>query len=431
MMPDRPDDVASIGDARPGPFASLAHLYRPADPVHRAAIVEATPSWRTVRPVPDVDVVLWGRLPAGGGPTGRAIIAALRREVALTRARFGPPGGLRRGAVHRLPPPVWRPGRLRRLVRRAILGGAIVEFVRRERRRRVIDEVVAAAGATSLLTAIRPSGDGSALARLRLADGSPAELRMAPEGHRKDPLHGRAALLALEASAVDRVPRPLGVGRTAGVVWTTESVMVGRHASKLSSELLGEVIALCARFPPPPSAAGPSAVEDQLAEIGAVLPEHAPQLVELTRIAGSLADGMPRVLLHGDFWLNNLLVTDGHLAGVVDWDTWHPAGVPGVDLLTLLGAVEGARSRREFGDLVIASYWRSPAVADALRTYFGARHGEIPNARGLAAIAIGWWSARVFGSLYRRSRPTEDPSWIRTNLVDPLAWFIDLGRDLH
>jgi hypothetical protein len=418
-------------DRRPPPavFESLAVLYGPADPRHRSHVVEAGDGWRVPdAEAPDVEVLLWGRLARNQRPTVASTVDAMRREIALLHLRARPPGGMHLAEIHRLPA-VRRPGRLRRRLRSVLLGGLMVELVRHERPTRVIDEVVAAAGARSLGPGLRPSGDGSALARLHLIDGRRAELRVAPTGHPKDPMHGREALIALEAAGVSHVPRPLGCGRTSGAVWTTETVLRGRHALRLTPELIADVAVLCAELP---AATTPSrAIRDQLDDVARVFPTLTGRLRAVATAAEAWAGDMPAVLLHGDLWLNNLLVREGRLSGLFDWETWHPAGLPGTDLLNLLAADERSRSGRDVGALLLADYWRSEPVLEVLRGYFAARGLPFPDAQGLAAIAVGWWASRVAGALERGGRPTADPQWVRTNLDEPLAWLaerVDAGR---
>ena len=209
----------------PPEFESLAYLYQPADAAIESAIVEADERWLVPDLVDDaVDVVLWGRLARNERPSAGLVPIAIRREMAIARLRTRPPGRLSVAALHRLPP-VRRPGLIRGPIRAATLGGVLVEMVRRggvggDRPTRVIDAVVTAAGSDPSGLRLRPSGDGSALARLTLADGTEAELRVAKAGHTKDPARGYAGLRALESARVPMVPRPLGGGTTAGAAWS-------------------------------------------------------------------------------------------------------------------------------------------------------------------------------------------------------------------
>jgi hypothetical protein len=412
----------------PPVFESLAYLYAPAEPSHRAVVVEASERWELPpQPDPAIDVVLWGRHARNLRPTLSGVAFAVRREAALGRLRVGPPRGLRLAELHRLMP-VSRPGRLRRPIRNILLGGALAELVRGDRPTRVIDAVALAAGASSIRHGLRPSGDGSALARLDLDAWTQAELRVAKVGHTKDPARGRAALLALEAADVPLVPRPLAGGITAGAAWATESVMVGQHVDALTPALLDQIIRFLAALP-----AGPPdrrAVDDQLAEVAAVFPEHAAAFERATAAAARWGSSLPAVLVHGDMWLNNVFVTHGQLSGVFDWDTWHPAGLPGTDLLNLLAADVRARQRRDVGELLADDYWRSPEVVDALQAYMRARALPVSDAAGLAAIAIGWWASRLAGSLHRAHRSVDDPAWVRRNIDLALERLERLEREL-
>ena len=412
----------------PPVFESLAYLYGPAEPSHPAVVVEASERWDLPRdPGPGVDVVLWGRHARNVRPSVSGIPFAVRRESSLTRLRARPPRGLHLAELHRLAP-VSRPGRLRRPIRTALLSGALAELVRGDRPTRVIDAVAVAAGAPSISRGLRPSGDGSALARLDLDATTQAELRVARVGHTKDPARGRAALLALAAADVPLVPRPLGGGITAGAAWSTESVMSGQHVDALTPALLDQVIRFLAGLPSGP--ADRRAVDDQLAEVADVFPEHAVALRQVAALAARWGTSTSPVLVHGDMWLNNVFITDGRLSAVFDWDTWHPAGLPGTDLLNLLAADARTRQRHDVGELLVGDYWRSPEVVDALRVYTDARGIPFPDGAGLAAIAIGWWASRIAGSLHRAHRSIDDPRWVQRNVSEPLRRLEQLERDL-
>jgi aminoglycoside phosphotransferase (APT) family kinase protein len=412
----------------PPVFESLAYLYTPAEPSHRAVVVEAGERWeRPPQPDPSIEVVLWGRHARNVRPSLSGVAFAVRREAALVRVQVRPPRGLHLAELHRLVP-VSRPGRLRRPIRTVLLGGALAELVRGDRPTRVIDAVALAAGASSISRGLRPSGDGSALARLDLDASTQVELRVAKVGHTKDPARGRAALLALAAADVALVPKPLAGGITAGAAWATESVVAGRHVDALTPALLDQIVRFLAALP-----AGPAdrrAVDDQLAEVAAVFPEHAAAFERTAAAAARWGASLPAVLVHGDMWLNNVFVTDGQLSGVFDWDTWHPAGLPGTDLLNLLAAEARTRQRRDIGELLADDYWRSAGVVDPLRAYMRARDMPVPDATTLAAIAIGWWASRIAGSLHRAHRAIDDPAWVSRNIDVALERLDRLEREL-
>lgn len=416
----------------PAPFPPLAYLYRPADPAVKTAIIEADDRWALPdTPTTDADVLLWGRLALNRRPSARSIEYASRRELAIRRLRTRPPTGYRLGALHRLPP-VRRPGAIRRHVRTVSLGGVLAELVRDgvggKDRPRVIDAVVRAAGSEVRDPRVRPSGDGSALVRLSLADGTRAELRVAKRDLPKDPARGYAALTALAEGGVEKVPRPIGLGTTGDARWSTETVAPGRHVLTLDSTLLDDVIAFLATMP-----AGPphcTAIDDHLTEVIDFFPEHASALRDIIVASRRWCAGLRPILIHGDLWLNNIFTMDGRLSAVFDWDTWHPAGLPGTDLLTLLAADARSRGHGDVGDLLSSDFWRRPEVAAAFDAYFRARDEPVPDAAGHAAIATAWWASRMAGALHRGLRFIDDPAWVRRNMDDALPRFEQLAQEL-
>ena len=265
-------------------------------------------------------------------------------------------------------------------MRKVSLGGIVAELIRdgapwTERPPRVIDAVVFAAGSDAEGPRIRPSGDGSALARLTLTDGTRAELRVAQAGHPKDPARGHGALTALADAGVDLVPRPLGGGVTAGAAWSTETVAPGRHVHALTTSLLTEVTAFLATMPA--GASDLAAIDEQLAAVADFFPEHATALSDIAAAAARWATGLRPVLMHGDLWVHNMFTTDGRLSAVFDWDTWHPRGCPVRTSSTCSPRMHGPQQPGDVGQLLCVDYWRRPEVVEALSGYFLAR-GEPP-----------------------------------------------------
>jgi hypothetical protein len=63
--------------------------------------------------------------------------------------------------------------------------------------------------------------------------------------------------------------------------------------------------------------------------------------------------------VHGDYWANNLLIANGQVTGIVDWDRARELGCCGFDALTL-----GFMSYSQWGGLYISDLlsdiWRRP-----------------------------------------------------------------------
>jgi hypothetical protein len=425
----------------PPAFPSLAYLYQPADPSVATSVVEADAHWtHPTDPGAGIDVLIWGRLARNARPGAADVADGVRRELAVRALSANPPTGFRLAELHRLPP-VRRPGRWRRPIRSFTLGGALAELVRSSGRdgarpTRVIDAVVTAAGSDPTGVRLRAAGDGSALARLDVVGGIPAELRVAKAGHTKDPAKGHAGLIALETAGVQRVPRPLGGDITAGAAWSTETVVHGHHVQDLTPELLGQITEFAATLPTTVDRADSigstprSAIDDQLADVADFFPEYAAALADVAAAAARWGASLDPVLVHGDLWLNNVFTEDGRLTAVFDWDTWHPAGLPGTDILNLLAAEARTRERRDIGPLLVTDYWREPEVIDALRAYFRARDRAFPDAAGLAAIAAGWWASRIAGALHRATRQVDDPAWTQRNIGDALPRLERLEKEL-
>jgi hypothetical protein len=261
-----------------------------------------------------------------------------------------------------------------------------------------------------------------------MPDGTNVELRIARLGHPKAIQRGYAALEVLAAIGARLVPRPVARGETAGAGWGLETRLRGDHTRRLTADLLREIGDLLLELPEDPRP--PRATDDHLAEVARAFPAHAGTLDAVRAAARRWSTGMPSVLVHGDLWLNNILVEGGRLSGIFDWDTWHPAGLPGSDLLELVAAEERTRSRRDIGPLLISDYWRSTEVLDVLRPTFAARGRPLPDAAGLAAIGVGWWASRVASALDRGGRPADHPAWVARNVELPLERISRLEREL-
>ncbi len=406
----------------PSPFSMLASLYTPADPTTSCRIVEADYRW-TLPTTSGEAVLVFGRIPVNRRPGPESIVPAIRREVALLQLRALP--RYPHVTIHRLGPVV-RPGFLRQRIRAVLLGTALAEVTTSGPVPRVIDAVVLAAGGSPGTVQLRPSGNGSALAHLTLRDGTPAELRVAAARHPTDLMIGFRALEALAAAGVERVPRPLASGTTAGAMWTTETRLGGSHPRRLVPGLYDDLVEFCASLPESVDPA--RALHEDLETIAQAVPAAAGRLRDIRDHATRWLGSLPATMLHGDLWLNNLLVQNDRLSGVFDWDTWHEGGPPGVDLMNVLATTDGSRRGADFGLMFTDGFWRAERTLDRLGPYFTRRLGTMPTADQLKAIAVAWWAGRVVAAMYRIRRPLVEPAWRRASIDGPIAAIEELAR---
>jgi len=399
---------------RSGPFEAVAHLFAPADPSAPRAIVDAGQRWSIDTRRFGHDLAIWGSFPTTPGGAGAATRWAVRRECAIARIRLRGVLGLRLQRLHRLRPPR-SGGSPRGLLRAFALGGAVAELAARPSPERVIDAVLAAAGAAEMSTPpVRASRDGSVLLRIRTAH-TPAELRIAPVGEPGHLESATAALHLLAGANVALVPRPIDAGFSAGRSWTTETVAPGSAPRRLTSELLTDVVAFAAQLAISRSAI--TAPRDDLAAMTAVVPGSSVLLNRVATELGTDLARLPAVVQHGDLLLANLLAQRGRLTGVVDWETWHPAGVPGVDLLQLV-VFDGLGLGGDLGSMWRARPWHSPMYRRLAQPYFATLGVEIDE-RLLHAVAVAWWANRIKVLRRRPERRSlfDDPAWIAANVA--------------
>jgi hypothetical protein len=361
-----------------------------------------------------VDTIVLGRPPlAAGTALPRAAISAARREMGIAAIRLRPPGGFHVVRVHRLGPQRAGTGRIRRQVRRAILGGAVVELTAAAEASRLIDVVLLDAGVTDP-SGLRVSSGGAVVVIGRDLDGRGVLVRLASEGGEADPAIAAGALDALGAGVSPRIPRLLRRGVLSGVSWTVETLLEGRRPDRLDPRVGREAATLLARFP---RAEGPpTALAEDLAAIARLAPSRASTLRQLVETFAR--PDLPGVLRHGDLWVGNLLVRRGSLTGMIDWDAWHARGVPGVDLLELFASAERLRARRPLGAVWLERPWRSPGFAAFSHTY-GKEFGLDPRAEEWEIVGVAWWAAKVAGTLRRLPERAHDERWL-ADIVDPV-----------
>lgn len=399
-------------------FRALASLLLPAAPERTGVVLEADEHWSFDARGVEADVVVWGRAPwPSGMPLVAVTRAALARERALQRLRRRPPHPWHLAGVHRLPPATLQRD-YRERARAAMLGGALVQMTTVDPVLRVLDLAADAAGGIVPVRTFTAGSGGSILTRLPMRDGSEAMMRVGEGDQASDPSRGGAALEWLATAGIPAVPRALGSGTTGHARWTLESRMPGDRAGRPSDAVLHEVARFCARLPA--SSGPPTAATDDIGRIVAAFPRHASLLATVSGFLRPVVRSLPAVARHGDLWSGNILVERRMLAGIVDWDNWHPSAVPGTDLLHALAMDEAHRSGRELGSVWHGAPWRSPAYQRLTADYWPAL--DIwPSAATLQAVGIAWWAGYVAHSIARDPTLVADARWTSLNVDDVLA----------
>jgi hypothetical protein len=401
-------------------LASLAWMFSPAEDGHRFVILEAGERWALDRrAASEADVAIWGQAPLRSGAARTAALRwCLARERATARVRARPPVPLSITGVHRIPPPLIRPGGIRNRIREAVLGGVLVELWKGQPGRRLIDAAAEAAGATAGAEGFRPGSGGTGLARIVSGHGVPLVLRVAPTGSSGDPLRAADALERLAGSGSSAVPRLAGRGTVGGVSWTAETLLRGRRPVRVTSSLAAEAAAFCTVMPTSDEPA--TAHREDLDAIARVFPSWRAILVHARAASDAAGSSTPSIMRHGDFWAGNLLADGGTLTGVIDWDAWHRAGLPGTDLLHLVAMEEGRGAPGGLGGVWLGRPWRSAAFSDAGAGYW-ARLGVRPDEALLEGVGIAWWACQVAATLSRLPELAEDERWVDQNVQSVLA----------
>jgi hypothetical protein len=409
----RPDGTKEIMDRDEASLRFVAHLL--AGREEGDVLVPADAAWRFREQdlPPGSGTAIWGRRTASApdGSTTPSLVRALRREVALASIGRRLPAGCRAVQTLRLPPPSARPVSARARVRHALLAGAIVRIRRGAPIATVLDEIATAAGVEVPPGSVVPGAGIGAWMRATQADGTRVLVRLGPVGSPTDPRRSAEALQAL----ADRpeVPRSLRTGIVGQVAWSVEALLPGAMPRSLDRGITDAVARFTDRLPP--ADGPPAAPREDLAAIGAVLPDRRGRLEAMAdHVDRTLAD-VPGVLRHGDLWAGNLLVDAGALTGVIDWDAWHPSGAPGADLLHLLVADRAARSRRHRGRVWAEAPWRDRRFEASQPVTLG----PAPREDVLRAVAVAGWAAQVASNLRHAPELAGRGRWVE-GTIDPM-----------
>jgi len=338
-----------------------------------------------------------------GSPLGRILGQGVRRELALAYETLRPRGS--RVARRVVAGPL--AGGVREDVRRFLGAGWITSTVPAERTS--LAEVLQLADAIPLGEPVC-GADGSVHLHV-VARGVPAILRIGRTGSPEDPGHAHLAMSALYPDN-PLVPRPIAMGETSDLRWTTEERLPGRRPDRIDGELVKAVTEFCAALP---RAGLEYSCDPAVPVLLEAVPGRAEDLLELTHRLTRVGRGLEPTSCHGDLWRGNCLVDPArHLCGVVDWDSYRPAGLPGSDLLHLIATDQRHRLRASMGTIFSTRPWDSDTFVTALRTW-RPEVADDPEAR--CAVGLDWWLHQVTADLRRNPQLADHGPWVERNVL--------------
>jgi hypothetical protein len=363
---------------------------------------------------------VWGRLPAAGLSPLSALLFAVRRERALTALRRGIAGVVPVRRIHRLAP-ARHAGRIRGVIRGLLLQGAAAELTEAPDAQRAYELVLRESGVRTSAISLRVSRDGSVRVAGEL-QGDAVIVRMGSMRAGIDPRRATDALRELDERSVHRAPKLLREGCSGQVAWTVESQLAGGVPHRFHDALWADVVGFASALQNAKDQPI-TAVSRHVEILNMALPNRTE---ELRDVALSLAMGLrslPSVLQHGDMCRDNILVEHGSFSGIVDWVTWDPAGVPGVDLIELYATERMRDTRTETGALVRGRVWDEPEFRSRTAPYWQAL-GISPTPALLQPIGVAWWLMSLATLLDRPDRRylAKQPDWISRNVDAVVSW---------
>jgi aminoglycoside phosphotransferase (APT) family kinase protein len=253
------------------------------------------------------------------------------------------------------------------------------------------------------------------LSVLRLAIG-PAWRQL---GRQRDVLATLGAA-SLTPSVARRVPSLLGHGRTGLAEWSLEERLPGAAPPpRLSDGLLDECVDFLLALHEAGNNSEPTSFPAKDAEILARASES--ECADLVRRIGNHVESalvdVPRVFAHGDFWSHNLLVENGRLVGVIDWDNGGPGRLPLLDLLHLRVNAVRAATHQFLGPAVVEYLlpWARAGGDELVRNY-ARRIGIEPTTAQLEAFAVAYWLDRIGHELESHADRVDRPVWMEQNV---------------
>ena len=217
---------------------------------------------------------------------------------------------------------------------------------------------------------------------------------------------------------------PLVSGRSGLADWALEERLAG---ARPQPSLPARVLADCLDFLAALHASGPrdsrsrTPIDDAQLIATVCDQERSRAVLRVAERLESEVAELPRGFAHGDFFRGNLLVEEGRLAGVVDWDAAGPGRLPILDLLHLRHMGKHLPADRDWGSTVVRRLipW-ARAGGDELTRGFCRRLEIEPTADLLEALVVAYWLERLGYQLSMYADRTGRRVWLERNVDEVL-----------
>jgi len=223
----------------------------------------------------------------------------------------------------------------------------------------------------------------------------------------------------LPSEVSERIAWVEAQGRVGLADWSLERrIAGGPPPPSFSGRLLGQCVDFLIHLHAV-GAAGQSRSILETAETAAgfLPPADAGAIVSLgKRLEAMLAD-LPKGFAHGDFFRGNLLVEDGSLVGVVDWDASGPGRLPLIDLLHLRHMNEQRPADLDWGPTLVEHLlpWALNGGDEPGRDYCR-RIGVEPLPERLEGLVAAYWLERLAYQLSTYVDRAARPRWLERNM---------------
>jgi hypothetical protein len=237
-------------------------------------------------------------------------------------------------------------------------------------------------------------------------------------------------LLALPTSGAEvrrRTPELLGRGHSGGASWSLEQWMPGAPARPpLAEPLLEDSVDFLVALHGVPGDRpwrGPE-LAAAATDVGRL--SARPEVVRrLAQRAEEALQELPRGFAHGDFWHRNLLVDQGRLTGVVDWDSARADTLPFLDLMHLRATQALRPGGHSWGRAVVESLLPcAERGGDRHVERYAAALGVPADPGTLRALVTAYWLTWLDYQLTHYELRRQEPRWVRGNIdlvVDALS----------